>query len=109
MNTDQLAKMLGKTVKLRPIAVGERDGVLLRRPDDDWEVHSVKKTPPKAVTLANIHTGQTITLQGDNVHDFRSPNFLLLDCQVITIWPRGWRLEPRPHMWAPRATKKRKA
>ena len=77
-------------------------------PDDDWMIESVKKSAPKSVTLANVVTGQTITLQGDNVHGFQSQKMLLLNCQVVVLHPRGYRLEPRPHMWAPRVRRRRR-
>ncbi len=108
MNVEQLSNLIGKSLKLRPKAVGELGGVVIERPDDDWEVYSIQKKPPRSVTLMNIVTHQTIKLQGDNVHAFQSPNFLLLNCQVITIAPHGWKLEPRPHMWAPRVRRGRR-
>jgi hypothetical protein len=108
VNVALLSRLIRTTVKLRPKAIGQRDEVLIRRPDDDWEVYSVKKTPPKSVTLMNVATHQTITLQGDNVHGYQSQGVLMLNCQVVTLWPRGYRLEPRPHLWAPRVRRRRK-
>jgi hypothetical protein len=108
VNVAELFGLVRTTVKLRPPAIGERNGAFVRRPDDDWMIESVRKTPPKSVTLSNVATGQGITLQGDNVHGYQSQGVLMLNCQVVTLWPRGYRLEPQPFLWAPQVSRRRK-
>lgn len=40
-------------------------------------------TNPKAVVLSNTATGHAVTLQSDNVKEFRIPHYLILPCLLI--------------------------
>jgi len=83
MNTDQLKKQVGQLMKLRPLPlrIGYR-GEDLGPSDDDWSLVEVT-TKPKAAVLRNTATGHAVTLQADNVREFRSPHHLILRCLLI--------------------------
>jgi hypothetical protein len=81
MNIKQFRKDIGKWVRLRS-CVERRTSDLqhLPRLDDYWCVERVNDT---STELKNIRTGHVVKLGFDNIHKFRSPNFLLLRCQII--------------------------
>lgn len=81
MNKKQLRKNIGKDFRIRPF-VERRDlsNQKLRRRDDYWRLEKVNDN---AVELKNITTDHVKTLQFDNIHEFRSPDFLCLRCQII--------------------------
>jgi hypothetical protein len=84
MNVEQLKKNQGSEVRLRPIP-GRREGVAgqaLPSVDDTWTIYAVEKGK---VELHNIRTGHFVKLGNDNVQEFRSPNFLMLRCQLTLV------------------------
>lgn len=83
MNLKQLNKQLGTNLRLRPlpIRIGS-DGGLLPRSDDLWQLETILEQPSR-IRLVNIHTHHFVELQPDNVREYRSPNYLLLRCQLI--------------------------
>lgn len=93
MNIRQLKKQVGTNLRLRPmpIRVGH-DGTQLPESDDPWHLEAIVDTPPR-VRLVNLPTGHFVELQPDNIREYRSPDFLLLKCQ-LTIEGRSVRLEP---------------
>jgi hypothetical protein len=81
MNAQQLRKNLGQRLKLRPVARRQlANGTPLGPVDDEWFVQSIKE---QQVELYNMRTGHILDLGFDNIREYRSPNFLLLRCQVI--------------------------
>jgi hypothetical protein len=109
-NADQLKKNIGQDLRLRPepliveyvpLITGVRpsggDPVMERRlakTDYRWRLVSVNG----GVTLHCQHTNHDSTLGADNVREFRTPDFLILKCQLTLdgnavhiepIWERG--------------------
>jgi hypothetical protein len=95
MNTEQLQKNVGHLLRLRPHPVAVQallsevsalssDGPRLKKEvvdtDYDWRLESVTK---QGVTLLCPYTGHRITLQADNVREYRSPNVLMLKCRLM--------------------------
>jgi hypothetical protein len=93
MNLKQLNKQLGTNLRLRPLPIRTGiDGVPLQRIDDRWRLETILDQPNR-IRLINIHTHHTVELQPDNVREYRSPDFLLLRCQLI-ITATGIEIEP---------------
>jgi len=100
MNAEQLRKNVGQQVKLRPRVLlvnrGAPDvsetgvivltsGTPLRRTRTDetdcmWTIESIGND--KRVTLFCSFTGHRVTLGADNIREYRTPDFLLLKCQL---------------------------
>jgi hypothetical protein len=93
MNRGQIEKQLGLLMRLRPfpIRVGQ-DGQVLPQIDDHWRLEAILDGPTR-LKLSNQATGHVLELQSDNVREYRSPDFLLLRCQ-LTIDSRGVHIEP---------------
>jgi hypothetical protein len=89
MNFDQFwKKNLGIDVKVRPMARSEN---VVQTPIDDlWRVQNVES---KAVELLNLRTKQSVEIRGDNFREFRTPNFLILRCQ-LTLTEEQVLIEP---------------
>jgi hypothetical protein len=84
MNIKQFRKDIGKWFRLRPyVECRTSYGQHFPRLDDYWCVERVNDT---ATELKNIGTGHVVKLGFDNIREFRSPNFLLLRCQIIMQW-----------------------
>lgn len=66
---------------------------MLPRSDDQWRLDQLLEGPQRGVRLVNIHTGHVIKLQLDNIREYRSPDFLLLRCQ-LTVRVTGIKIEP---------------
>lgn len=80
MNKNQVAKWKGRKFRLRPIAIRlSETGERLPQEDDIW---SVSEVADDAVTINNLRTGHQWDLGLDNVREFRTPDFLLLRCQI---------------------------
>ena len=98
MNLKQLRKQLGTNLKLRPMPQRiDANRQRLADSDDYWRLERVLDQPP-AVELENIHTNHVLRLQPDNVKEYRSPDFLILRCQVF-VRPqanRAGRPQPQP-------------
>ncbi len=93
MNADQLKKQLGHPMKLRPLAVRlDNVGRDIGSRDDDWLLTEMT-TKPKAVVLSNTATGHAVTLQSDNVKEFRTPHYLILRCVLVI---QGMRITIEP-------------
>jgi hypothetical protein len=113
VNADQLKKNIGQDLRLRPEALiveyvplitGVRtssgDPVTERRlakTDYLWRLVSVNG----GVKLHCHHTNHNVTLGADNVREFRTPDFLILKCQLTLdgnavhiepLWERGGRV-----------------
>ena len=86
MNWDQLRKLIGKPLRLRSQLLRiAQTGQRLHPRDDQW---TLEKADRREVLLKNQSTGHNLTLGSDNVREFRTPDFLLLRCQVIVRGPR---------------------
>jgi hypothetical protein len=93
VNIRQLKKQVGMNLRLRPMPIRvDRDGSHMPQADDPWQLEALLDTPPR-VRLVNLPTGHFIELQPDNIREYRSPDFLLLRCQ-LTIEGSRVHLEP---------------
>jgi hypothetical protein len=93
MNIAQLAKSVGRQLRLRPLPHRrERDGTYLHEIDDLWSLQ-VLLAGPDRLRLVNIRTGHVVELQPDNVREYRSPDFLILRCQ-LTLTDHEVLIEP---------------
>jgi hypothetical protein len=93
MNFRHLRKNLGQALLLRPIAQRlAGDGARLPPNDDYWRLDSILQGPDR-IRLVHIVTGLSVELQPDNVQEYRSPEFLLLKCQ-LTSTPTTVLIEP---------------
>lgn len=93
MNIRQLRKQIGTNLRLRPIPRRiAQDGTQIPTSDDLWQLETLLDSPPR-VRLVNLPTGHFIELQPDNIREYRSPDFLLLRCQ-LTIEGPTVHLEP---------------
>jgi hypothetical protein len=92
MNSRELSKQVGRTFRLRPVPFQRgSDGARLPPSDDYWLLEAITGAPA-TLRLAN-HDGRVIELQSDNIQEFRSPEFLMLRCQ-LTLTPDRVELEP---------------
>lgn len=81
MNAEQFRKNVGSLVRLRPIARRRLPtGQSLDPIDYEWRVLRIVDG---SVELTNIRTDHITRLGFDNIREFRTPNFLLLRCQLI--------------------------
>ena len=95
MNTEQLRKNVGQLLRLRPMPAlvqdfGAEVSVLTSDAprhkkrtvdtDFDWRLEKVEQGE---VVLHCVHTDHRVTLGTDNVREYRTPNFLMLRCQLI--------------------------
>lgn len=91
MNAHQLSKKTGTLVKLRPIPERRpHDGMSLPQSDDQWRIVRVGTGE---VELRNIRTDHIARLGFDNIREFRTPDFLLLRCQ-LALTPSTVLIEP---------------
>lgn len=91
MNRNRLKGNVGKEFRLRPAV---RIGSESEDPapcDDRWRLTSADDF----LVLTNTRTNQTLKIGADHVHDFRTPDYLMLKCQV-TIRGSGVTVEPTP-------------
>src|SRR5688572_30726152 len=94
MNLKHLQKQVRTILRLRPLPVRiNGEGERLADCDDGWFVDQVYAEEPTGVQLTNVSTGHTLKLQPDNIKEYRSPDFLLLRCQLI-IRPQNIDIEP---------------
>jgi hypothetical protein len=94
MNAEQLKKNVGQLLRLRPlpqfVVDDDYDAIALfptrwratpdQDTDFDWRLDEVTV---EGVKLVCQSTGHKVTLGKDNVREYRSPNFLMLKCQLI--------------------------
>jgi hypothetical protein len=93
MNLKQLAKQRQASLKLRPVPVGLLLELRRKAPCDDyWRLVDILEDPSR-IQLTNTRTGQSVELQPDNVREYRSPDFLLLRCQ-LTMTAARVEIEP---------------
>ncbi len=106
MNTAQLKKNVGQMLRLRPhprtegIEIPEipsllpSTGLVFRRKvvDTDYKWR-LEKVDAEGVTLFCPSTYHRTTLGADNVREFRTPDFLMLKCQ-LTLDGSKVRVEP---------------
>src|SRR5687768_876704 len=93
MNLEQMRKNVGRQLRIRPIAQRlENNGSLLPAIDDKWTLDTILSAPSR-LRLSNTRTGHFVELEPDNVREYRSPDFIILRCQV-SISAYGVRIEP---------------
>jgi hypothetical protein len=91
MNLEQLKKNQGSAVHLRPVPVRfQTTQDIPSSIDDQWTIYNVED---RKVELHNLRTAHVVVLGSDNVREFRSPNFLLLRCQ-LTLTEEQVLIEP---------------
>ncbi len=86
MNRKQLQKQLGETRRLRPLPT-DAMGIEF---DDLWEVTAADDA---GLRLRNQRTGYDFLLGYDHIHEYRTPDFLVLK-STVSLSPHGPRLEP---------------
>ncbi len=92
MNWEHLKKLVGSSVRLRPLPIRiAPNGKRLRSLDDKWFLTEVNRKT--GLELINTATGHVLKLKGDNVKEFRSPDYLLLRCRLFIHGP-NIELEP---------------
>ncbi len=94
VNTEQLQKDIGRELRLRPhvlvvkhflrqVAVFTSGDPMFERrlikTDYKWRLERATRA---GVTLHCLYTDHEITLGNDNVREYRTPDFLLLRCQL---------------------------
>lgn len=80
MNKKQALHWTGKEFRTRPGAIRMTEGgQRLEQRDETWLVGDVSDI---AATISNVSTGQIYELGLDNIREFRTPDFLLLRCQL---------------------------
>jgi hypothetical protein len=93
MNLKQLERQLGTNLKLRPAPIRiAADGQHAPSPDEEWKLDAIL-IQPNRVRLTNIASGLSVELQTDNIKEYRSPEFLMLRCQ-LTMTAQKIELEP---------------
>jgi len=93
VNLKHLAKRIGANFRLRPLPERvDASGQHLPSIDDFWRLDRLLDAPNR-LELHNISTGHSVALQTDNVREFRSPDFLMLRCQLI-LRPTTVEIEP---------------
>lgn len=86
MNRKALQKQIGQTRRLRPVPTDATGSEV----DDLWEVMAVDDN---GLHLRNQRTDHDLTLGYDHIHEYRTPDFLVLKSTVL-LSPHGPRLEP---------------
>ncbi|HNU06834.1 MAG TPA: hypothetical protein PKO33_03640 [Pyrinomonadaceae bacterium] len=93
MNLSQLQQQVGTRLKLRPVprrsTATEDFG---ETQDDEWTLDEIL-TQPNRLRLTNVANGVSVELETDNIREYRSPQFLILRCQ-ITVTDQDVHLEP---------------
>lgn len=92
MNRKRMRENIGQLLRLRPIATRKDGATQLPSLDDDWRLEQCTDT---ALELHNVRTQHVLHLGADHVHEFRTPNFLVLKAQV-TISGNCVQIEPTP-------------
>jgi hypothetical protein len=88
VNTEQLKKNVGQALRLRPTP---RIREWYVEPlDYPWRLVAVTDHD---LTLHCERTGHEISLGNDNVREFRTPDFLILKCQLTLVGDEV-RIEP---------------
>ncbi len=82
MNLKELKKDIGTNFRLRPRPIRKTWRELLHARDDLWQLDDILDNPAR-LRLANVRTQRVIELQTDNVREYRTPDFLILRCQLI--------------------------
>lgn len=90
MNADRLKRDIGKHFRIRPLPERWDNTVQLESMDDRWSLDDVNS---QHIKITNLSTGHSKELGHDNVREYRSPDFLLLHCQLIL---RGNAVETEP-------------
>jgi len=82
MNLKQLANCIGTEYRLRPLPLFvDADGTELEQEDRFWLLEDIPEEPVR-LRLVCRETDHVVELQPDNVREYRSPDFLLLRCQL---------------------------
>ena len=91
VNKQQLTKLIGTTVKLRPRP--QRDGKYIADERNKWHVlHETEDK--KGLALKNVLTNHEFVLAYDSINQYRSPDLILLRGQPILNDERSITVEP---------------
>jgi hypothetical protein len=83
VNVQELRKNIGNLYRVRPAPWRIDDGgSRLEHVDDSWRLDAVD-TAPARIRLVNVSTGHNVELEADNIIERRSPDFLMLRCQLM--------------------------
>ena len=82
MQLEQLKKNVGRHFRIRPITERWDDTGQLDSRDDRWSLDNVD-VKANHIKITNLSTGYSKEIGGDNVREYRSPDFLILHCQLI--------------------------
>jgi hypothetical protein len=86
MNRKELRNQIGQNRRLRPKPRNTAGDEI----DDHWEVISADDTE---LVLRNLRSGQEFKLGYDHIHEYRTPNFLILK-STVSLLASGPELEP---------------
>jgi hypothetical protein len=93
VNIGKLAQNVGRLLRLRPIPHRRQpDGLHLPDIDEPWRLDEILQAPTR-LRLVNPATGHFVELESDNVREYRSPDHLILRCQ-LTLRGRHVDIEP---------------
>lgn len=87
-----MKKNIYKTVQIRPGVIRKTTDGGTFKDDDEWRV---MEGAEGTIGLRNTRTEHHLSLGVDNIKEFRTPNFLLLRCQ-ITLQDNGFKIDPLP-------------
>ena len=100
MNISRMKSNVGRQLRIRPLPHRVTpDGAYLPQTDDLWLLEAVLSSPDR-LRLKNIRTDHFVELEPDNLREYRSPDFLVLRCQLI-ITRTEVRIEPLIPMTTP--------
>ena len=82
MNIKQLSKQIGRTLQLVPPPVQTSpSGEQTPFNHNEWRLEDILDHPTR-LSIRNNRSGHLVELQSDNVKEYRSPDFLILRCQL---------------------------
>jgi len=100
VNFQMLEQSNGKLMKIRPMVHRQEvDGRMLPDIDDDWQMRVKSNQGRRQVEILNTRTGHILSLDSDNLQEFRTPNFLILKAQLTLCW-NNILFEPLPDIRA---------
>lgn len=91
MNFKRLKDNIGNTLRLRPPAIIQIGETLVPQ-DISWKLISCEN---QVLKLEGLDPLRLLEIGSDNIHEFRTPDFLMLKCK-ITIKDKNVEIEPSP-------------
>jgi len=81
MNLAELAKHEDRVYEMRPIPLSKIGTKLTKVRYNEWKITVFKSRGE--IQIRHMATDHQLNLGLDNFHEYRSPNFLMLKCQLI--------------------------